>query len=88
MFSEKMAEQGGVKGLEEGESELLCYECGADFRSRHYFLKHIRAHKKAEMFGIAMTEEDWEGMGDSDDETEQKEEGQERVNGGGQIGPK
>ena len=35
-----------------------------------------------------MTEEDWEGMGDSDDETEQKEEGQEGVNGGGQIGPK
>ena len=50
MFSE-MTEQGGVTELEEGEAELLCYECGADFRSRHYFLKHIRAHKKAEMFG-------------------------------------
>ena len=24
-----MAEQGGVKGLEEGEGELLCFECGA-----------------------------------------------------------
>ena len=50
-----MTEQGGVMELEEGEAELLCYECGADFRSRHYFLKHIRAHKNAEMFGIAMT---------------------------------
>ena len=88
MFSEKMAEQGGVKGLEEGESELLCYECGADFRSRHYFLRHIRAHKKAEMFGIAMTEEDWEGMADSDDETEQKEEGQEGETAKGEIGSK
>ena len=47
MFSEKMAEQGDVKGLEEGEGELLCFECGADFRSRHYFLRHIRAHKKS-----------------------------------------
>ena len=54
-----MTEQGGVRELEEGEAELLCYECGADFRSRYYFLKHIRAHKNAEMFGIPMTEEDW-----------------------------
>ena len=83
-----MTEQGGVRELEEGEAELLCYECGADFRSRYYFLKHIRAHKNAEMFGIPMTEEDWEGMTDSDDESEQKEEGQEGKNGGGQIGSK
>ena len=87
MFSD-MTEQGGVMELEEGEAELLCYECGADFCSRHYFLKHIRAHKNAEMFGVAMTEEDWEGMTDSDDESEQKEEGQEGKNGGGQIGSK
>ena len=87
MFSD-MTEQGGVMELEEGEAELLCYECGADFRSRHYFLKHIRAHKNAEMFGVAITEEDWEGMTDSDDESEQKEEGQEGKNGGGQIGSK
>ena len=83
-----MTEQGGVRELEEGEAELLCYECGADFRSRYYFLKHIRAHKNAEMFGVAITEEDWEGMTDSDDESEQKEEGQEGKNGGGQIGSK
>ena len=25
-----MTEQGGVMGLEEGEGELLCYECGAE----------------------------------------------------------
>ena len=87
MFSD-MTEQGGVMELEEGEADLLCYECGADFRSRHYFLKHIRAHKNAEMFGVAITEEDWEGMTDSDDESEQKEEGQEGKNGGGQIGSK
>ena len=85
-----MTEQGDVGKLEEGEAGLLCYECGADFRSRYYFLKHIRAHKKAEMFGLAMTEEDWEGMTDSEGESEeendeseegkkkeQKEEGQE-----------
>ena len=91
-----MTEQGGVRELEEGEADLLCYECGADFCSRCYFLKHIRAHKNAEMFGVAMTEEDWEGMTDSEseedndegEEGEKKEEGQEGETAKGEIGSK
>ena len=76
MFSD-MTEQGGVMELEEGEAELLCYECGADFCSRHYFLKHIRAHKNAEMFGVPMTEDDWRGMCGNDSDTEEEDDAPE-----------
>ena len=57
---------------EEGEAELLCYECGADFRTRSYFLRHRRAHRNAEMFGLPMTEDDWRG--ERDDDTEEEDE--------------
>ena len=47
-------------GKEEGEAELLCYECGADFRTRSYFLRHRRAHRNAEICGMLMTEDSCE----------------------------
>ena len=57
-------------GKEEGEAELLCYECGADFRTRSYFLRHRRAHRNAEICGMLMTEDSWRGMVGNDSDTE------------------
>ena len=57
-------------GKEEGEAELLCYECGADFRTRSYFLRHRRAHRNAEICGVLMTEDSWRGMVGNDSDTE------------------
>lgn len=61
---------------EEGESELLCYFCGCDFRSRKYFLRHHRAHIDAEISGVQMPDISWKGIVDheSDDRSSEKEE--------------
>ena len=61
---------------EEGESELLCYFCGADFISRKFFLRHHRAHLDVEICGIEMPDSAWEGMGthESDDSIEPEKE--------------
>ena len=66
-----------VWSLEEGEAELVCYECGADFRTRCYFLRHRRAHRNAEMFGVPMTEDDWRGMCGNDSDTEEEDDAPE-----------
>ena len=56
---------------EEGEAELLCYECGAYFRTPSYFLRHRRAHRNAEICGVLMTEDSWRGMVGNDSDTEE-----------------
>ena len=47
--------------MEEGESELLCYFCGAEFRTRKYFLRHNNAHIE-ENFGVEMPDKSWKGL--------------------------
>ena len=42
--------------MEEGESELLCYFCGMEFRTRKYFLRHHEEHMEAEIGGVPMSE--------------------------------
>ena len=46
---------------EEGESELLCYFCGTEFRARKYFLRHHQAHIDAESSGVEMPDNSWKG---------------------------
>ena len=61
---------------EEGESELLCYFCGCDFRSQKYFLRHHRAHIDSEISGVQMPDISWKGIVDheSDDSSSEEEE--------------
>ena len=46
---------------QEGESELLCYFCGTEFRARKYFLRHNQAHIDAESSGVEMPDNSWKG---------------------------
>ena len=57
-------------GKDEGEAELLCYECGVYFRTRSYFFRHRRAHRNAEICGVLMTDDSWRGMVGNDSDTE------------------
>ena len=61
---------------EEGESELLCYFCGCDFRSRKYFLRHHRAHIDAEISGVQMSDKSWKGIVDHESDDSSSEEGE------------
>ena len=63
-------------GKEEGESELLCYYCGMNFRTRKYFLRHHDAHIDAELCGVNMPENSWKGQvgHESEDSFSEEEE--------------
>ena len=57
--------------MEEGEADLMCYFCGAEFRKRYYFLRHHRAHIDAESCGVPMPDLSWKGMVNSESSTEE-----------------
>ena len=63
-------------GKEEGESELLCYNCGCEFRTRKYFLRHHEAHFDAEFCGVNMPDNSWKGIvgRESEDSFSEEEE--------------
>ena len=58
---------------EEGESELICYFCGTEFRARKYFLRHHQAHIDAECTGVEMPDNSWKGTVYSDSSSDEGE---------------